>query len=295
MCLIFVIALSTCLPFGSSFHPILLSFRKKSFPFHLAPQQLGEFEPLQSMKASKRKVLLLNQLDDRPVMFEQAWDLQKSLHERQIGRLTDLPHESQFLDDDPGNRSGKDTVIFLEHEPVYTLGTGSDENFIISKNITIPVVRMDRGGEVTYHGPGQLTIYPILDLRGYKQDIHWYIRALEEVVIRTLSRYGLKGERLNGITGVWIDGFKVAAVGVKCKKWVTMHGLAINVDESSLDLFNGIVPCGLAGRKVGCVNQFLSKKVQVSVFAEAVESALEDVFEIHLHPSQTVPQIFNCL
>ncbi len=257
--------------------------RTANLRFHLSPQQLGEFEPLQMIDVSQRKVHLLDLLNDRPVMFEEAWDLQKSFHGAQVKRLVTLPGESQFLSeriDDP--TLGKDTIVLLQHQPVYTLGTGSDESFITSKSSIIPVVRIDRGGEVTYHGPGQLTVYPVLDLRGYKQDIHWYIRALEEVVIRALFRYGLKATRMDGLTGVWIDDFKVAAVGVKCSKWVTMHGLAINIEESLLQPFEGIVPCGLEGRKVGYINQFLSTNIQVADFTQTIQDALEEVFEIHL-------------
>jgi lipoyl(octanoyl) transferase len=177
---------------------------------------------------------------------------------------------------------GVDRVLFLQHDPVYTLGTGSDPTFILESNSpTIPVVRMDRGGEVTYHGPGQLVAYPVLDLRGYRQDIHWYMRALEEAVIVALHDMGLTGAgRDPETTGVWIDNCKVAAVGVKCRKWVTMHGLAVNVERRSLAGFDGIVPCGLHGRRVGCVSHFAGRHVTVAEFADRLKRAMEKVFRI---------------
>jgi lipoyl(octanoyl) transferase len=177
---------------------------------------------------------------------------------------------------------GVDRVLFLQHDPVYTLGTGSDPTFILESNSpTIPVVRMDRGGEVTYHGPGQLVAYPVLDLRGYKQDIHWYMRALEEAVIVALHDMGLTGAgRDPETTGVWIDNCKVAAMGVKCRKWVTMHGLAVNVEPRSLAGFDGIVPCGLHGRRVGCVSHFAGRHVTVAEFADRLKRAMEKVFRI---------------
>jgi len=245
----------------------------------IAPQQLGEFETLNFVETQSRKVLLLDFLSERPVPFHNAWDMQKLILNSQTDRIASKEGLSQFA----GNTSetkGTDTVMLLQHEPVYTLGTASDENFIIASDDTVPVVRMDRGGEVTYHGPGQLTIYPVLDLRGYKQDIHWYIRALEEATIRALARLGIVAHRQEGVTGVWVDDYKVAAFGVKCRKWVTMHGFAINVDEESLHHFGGIVACGLENRRVGCINQFLDKSVTVKDVADVVVSALEDVFMI---------------
>lgn len=248
---------------------------------YLLPQQLGEFEPLSETDQMKREVVLLNFLDGSKVPFIEAWALQKQIFADQLERLAAPFPDTQFAEGEQ-KCSGVDTVILLQHEPVYTLGTASDANFIKAKDGNVSVVRMDRGGEVTYHGPGQLTVYPILDLRGYKQDIHWYIRALEECLIRALSLYGLNAERKEGITGVWIGNCKVGAVGIKCRKWVTMHGIAVNVEESSLANFEGIVPCGLENREVGCLNQFLPERISVSDFANTMQIALQDVFKIRL-------------
>jgi lipoyl(octanoyl) transferase len=247
-------------------------------PVRISPQQLGEFQSLNFTDTTTRKVILLNFVSRDPVAFHEAWDMQKSMLSAQLERISSQATD-QFADK-RAQTEGTDTVILLQHHPVYTLGTSSDENFITSSDNHVPVVRMDRGGEVTYHGPGQLTVYPILDLRGYKQDIHWYIRALEEATIRALARFGIWAVRQDGITGVWVDDVKVAAVGIKCRKWVTMHGFAINVDENSLGNFGGIVACGLENRSVGCVNQFLKEEVTVEEVADAVVLALEEVLQI---------------
>lgn len=272
----------------------------------LGPQQLGTFEvlALEESIISQRNVALIDcssssDDDTAPsyIPFENAWDWQKEILEGHVQRLTkssssedDDSSNSQFLpstngDDSVKNVIGVDTVIMLQHEPVYTLGTGSDEKFIVGKKgeSSVPIVRMDRGGEVTYHGPGQLTVYPVLDLRGYQQDIHWYMRALEESIILALSRVGLdRAERQEDVTGVWVDNCKIAACGVKVKRWITMHGLAVNVEDSSLDNFEGIVPCGLEGRRVGCINQFLDEPITVSEFAQVMKGAFEEVFEVRL-------------
>lgn len=292
----------------------------------IAPQQLGTFERLdydtRRTGRSDRKVALLDftskgnaageeeEEEDYYIDFEEAWDFQKDLLNQHVERLKHAETDggddnppSSFLssnnfimmDDNTGATTnvGCDTIIFLQHHPVYTLGTGSDEKFVLQQQqwqastAAVPVVRMDRGGEVTYHGPGQLTVYPVLDLRSYRQDIHWYMRALEEAIILALSKCNLKypAERQEDVTGVWVNNHKVAAVGIKCKKWITMHGLAVNVEEESLSNFNGIVPCGLDGRNVGCINQFLednTKPITVQDFAIRIKEALQEVFQIEL-------------
>lgn len=298
-------------------------------------------------KRSRRQVYLRNFLrtnhsDDDMSSYEKIWDIQKQLVQNHLDRLVvassmtqeaetddifDATH-SQFLlekeEEDYYNKNtspvpswtkGKDTVLLVQHEPVYTLGTGSDIQFLLNTNIQggdagarttdhhVKVVRIERGGEVTYHGPGQLVVYPILDLRGYKQDIHWYLRALEECILLALHKCGIThAYREDNLTGIWIQGKKVAAVGIKIKRWITMHGISINVETSSLEHFNGIVPCGLVGRKVCCINDFLNhdsvdegkekgynenKKntsLTVSEFAHYLIEAMEEVFRIHFTP-----------
>ena len=144
-----------------------------------------------------------------------------------------------------------DVLIVLEHPPVYTLGQGANPEFIkfnLDKS-DYDVHRIERGGEVTYHCPGQLVGYPILNLRRYRQDLHWYLRQLEEVLIRVLANYDLKGERIPGFTGVWLEGYKIAAIGIKVSRWITMHGFSLNVCPDMTG-FKYIVPCGIVDKPV---------------------------------------------
>ncbi|MDJ0544290.1 MAG: lipoyl(octanoyl) transferase LipB [Microcystis sp.] len=173
--------------------------------------------------------------------YSLAWSQQRSLVEARIAN-PDLP----------------DVLLLLEHPPVYTLGTGSDIKFIkfnLDKTDK-EVYRIERGGEVTYHCPGQLVGYPILNLRYYRQDLHWYLRQLEEVILQTIAIYGLSGERIAGLTGVWVEGYKIAAIGIKVSHWITYHGFAVNVCPD-LSGFAEIIPCGIANKPVGSLRQFL--------------------------------------
>jgi len=175
-----------------------------------------------------------------------------------------------------------DILILLEHPPVYTLGQGGSREFLKfnSDVVDLPVYRVERGGEVTYHAPGQVVGYPILNLRYYQQDLHWYLRQLEEVLIRTLAEYGLSGERIPGLTGIWLKGYKVAAIGIKVSRWVTMHGFALNVCPD-LAGFQRIVPCGIADRPVGSLAQFVPDIDPLQVRQKLV-SAFVEVFPVKL-------------
>ena len=169
------------------------------------------------------------------VPFTQAWAWQQQLQQRLLG--------------DP---SGPDALIVLEHEPCYTLGRGADEAFLNfdPADPPAPLFRIDRGGEVTHHCPGQLVLYPVLNLQRHGADLHLYLRDLEGVVIDLLAELGLHAERLSGLTGVWLDGRKIAAIGVGARRWISQHGLALNV-EGDLAGFARVVPCGIADRPVG--------------------------------------------
>jgi lipoate-protein ligase B len=142
---------------------------------------------------------------------------------------------------------GRDTLLLLEHPPVYTLGRGADERHLGSAVAgDVAIVRAHRGGQVTYHGPGQLVGYPILDLRGLRTDIRWYLRMLEETLIAALAEWQIVGDRIAGQTGVWVAGRKIASLGVAVRRWVTWHGFALNVGPD-LRGFAPITPCGIAG------------------------------------------------
>jgi lipoyl(octanoyl) transferase len=172
--------------------------------------------------------------------YQAAWDLQKQWQQKLIA-----------------DRNHPDVLLLLEHPPVYTLGTESSLEFVkFGAEAGYELHRSERGGEVTYHCPGQLVMYPILNLHRHQMDLHWYLRQLEEVVIRLLAGYGLEAKRLSGLTGVWLQEKKVAAIGIKVSRWVTMHGLALNVNND-LSGFEQIVPCGIADRSVGNLLEFL--------------------------------------
>lgn len=175
-----------------------------------------------------------------------------------------------------------DILLLLEHPPVYTLGTRANLKFLKFNPNESPweVHRIERGGEVTYHCPGQLVGYPILNLRFYKQDLHWYLRQLEEVIIQVLKYYGLLGERLEGLTGVWLKGCKVAAIGIKVSRWITMHGFSVNVCPD-LTGFERIVPCGIDNRPVGSLEQFIGE-ISIEQVRQDIKKAFSHVFEVEL-------------
>ena len=155
------------------------------------------------------------------------WDLQKELHSKRIAG--EIP----------------DVVLFLEHDHVYTFGKNSDTNLLLdSKPNNVEVVQIDRGGQVTYHGPGQLVGYPILNLHNYQMSVSWYMRKLEGVIINSLKTLGLKAFRKEDFTGVWIGDEKICALGVRLSRWVTMHGFALNL-KPDIKYFDGIIPCGI--------------------------------------------------
>jgi lipoyl(octanoyl) transferase len=195
------------------------------------------------------------------IPYQTAWAWQKQ-----------LVHDRKIHPDRP------DSLILLEHPPVYTLGQGSDPAFLKFDPATSPfeLHRIERGGEVTYHCPGQLVGYPILNLQRHRPDLHWYLRQLEELVILVLAHYGLEGERIPGLTGVWVENQKVAAIGIKVSRWITMHGFALNVCPD-LAGFGAIVPCGIGDRAVGSLAQWLPG-ITVAAVKPIVIQAFEQVF-----------------
>ncbi|XP_010525630.1 PREDICTED: plastidial lipoyltransferase 2-like [Tarenaya hassleriana] len=187
-------------------------------------------------------------LYNRLVPYEKAWSWQKNI----------VKEKKDLID---RNHDCPDTVILLQHGPVYTMGTGSSEGYLNFDIDDAPfdVYRTERGGEVTYHGPGQLVMYPIINLRNHKMDLHWYLRRLEEVVIRVLSSaFSIRASRLEGFTGVWVGDQKLAAIGIRVSHWITYHGLALNV-TTDLKPFSWIVPCGIRDRRVGTISGMLEE------------------------------------
>ena len=200
------------------------------------------------------------------VSYPQAWEWQQRLVAERLY-----------------NPGCEDVLLLMEHPPVYTLGQGASTEFLKFDPAVAPwpVHRIERGGEVTYHCPGQLVGYPILNLKRHRQDLHWYLRQLEAVIIQALQTYGLNGTRVAGLTGVWVEGYKVAAIGIKVKRWITMHGFALNVCPD-LSGFECIVPCGIVDRPVGSLSQFLPG-VEVNSMKERIAAAFERVFGVQLY------------
>lgn len=173
-----------------------------------------------------------------------------------------------------------DSIIFVEHDSVYTFGKNSDKsNLLVSKDSKIKIYETERGGEITYHGPGQIVCYPILNLKNFKQSVTWYMRALEEVIIETLKLFNIKASRKDGLTGVWVKDEKIGAQGVRMTKWVTMHGFALNVN-TDLRFFNDIIPCGIKDFGVTSIEKIIGKEQDLSLVKEHILISFAKVFNI---------------
>jgi lipoyl(octanoyl) transferase len=196
--------------------------------------------------------------------YKVAWDLQKEIFIKRV------------------NGETKDVLLLLEHPNTYTLGKTADienlkgsEDYLKSNQIS--VYDIDRGGDITYHGPGQIVGYPIIDLNNWQKDTHKYLRALEEVIIKTCSEYNLKCERNPIHTGVWINDRKIAAIGIKVSKWITMHGFAFNIN-TDLNLFNGIVPCGIQDKAVTSLENELRSEISIPEVKELLVKYFIEIF-----------------
>jgi lipoyl(octanoyl) transferase len=219
----------------------------------------------------RQRVRVLN-LSDRLVPFQDAWAWQTQLMKYQID-LQDCKSQS-----DAEKIVGH--VLLLQHKSVYTLGTASESGSGPFSTTTAngdileyEVFEIDRAGQATYHGPGQIVMYPILDLRFFEKDINTYLRGLEEMTIDTLSKYDITGTRKDALTGVWVGTSKVAAIGVKLRRWVTMHGVALNVDPD-LRYFDNIVPCGISDSElsVGAIAKWVPGTTVSDIAPRLLES-----------------------
>ena len=184
------------------------------------------------------------------------------------------------------DRTEYDLLYLVEHTPVITVGRSGDRRNILApeerlRSERIEVIEIDRGGDVTYHGPGQLVAYPILNLKMHRRDIGWYLRSLEEVVLGTLLDLGIRGRRIKGYTGVWVGDSKVAAIGVGVRRWVTFHGLALNIDPN-LDRFALITPCGIQDKSVTSIETLLGRGVKRKEVVEPFLRRFGEVFNLEL-------------
>jgi lipoyl(octanoyl) transferase len=214
--------------------------------------------------------------------------------EIQTGLFTKIVEQKLYNRDLPNNRQPptNNHLLFCEHPHVYTLGrSGTKENLLINEarleEKKAVYFETNRGGDITYHGPGQLVGYPILDLDNFFTDIHKYLRFLEEAIILTLQEYGLEAGRINGLTGVWIEPEnahatrKICAMGVKASRWVTMHGFALNIN-TDLAYFNNIIPCGISDKAVTSLSKELGKEIPLSEVEEKLKKHLCTLFEMEI-------------
>ena len=195
------------------------------------------------MQLNQTMAVTYNILDLGKSHYTDAWELQKKLQSQRISGQID------------------DQLLLVEHFPVYTLGKNTPKEHLLTKESdNISIIQTDRGGDITFHGPGQLVGYPILDLNQYKRSITWYMRELEQLIIDVLKEYDINGERKKGLTGVWVEGKKIAALGVRISKWVTMHGFSLNINPD-LKYYQGIIPCGIKDYGVTSMADLLGNDV----------------------------------
>jgi lipoyl(octanoyl) transferase len=226
-------------------------------------------------------------LDLGLIDYKKAWDYQESL-------LNSIVADKMFNRDQPGSNHlpPKHFLLFCEHPHVYTLGkSGKQDHLLLDEqqlnDNNAVFYKINRGGDITYHGPGQIVGYPIFNLDLFFNDIHLYLRYLEEAVIRTLAEYGITGSRIDKLTGVWIDAEhpakarKICAFGVRCSRWVTMHGFAFNVN-ANLDYFDNIIPCGIADKAVTSLHKELGYEVDLNEVKTKLKYHLAQIFNMVL-------------
>jgi lipoyl(octanoyl) transferase len=217
--------------------------------------------------------------------YKEAWDYQESLFEK----IVEAKHQRREKKTDVLTPN---YLLFCEHPHVYTIGkSGNESNLLINEEMLTrrgaALYKINRGGDITYHGPGQLVGYPILDLDNFNLSIKSYINNLEEVIIRTLKRYDIHSSRSDGATGVWLDvenpvkARKICAIGVRTSHWVSMHGFAFNIN-TDLSYFEHIIPCGIQGRSVTSLQHELGKKLDMSEVKNFVLKEFEEVFDMKL-------------
>ena len=205
-----------------------------------------------------------------------------------------LTWQRQLAEDRIAGRLSHDVLLLLEHPPVVTLGRNSHAAHLLRPQ-GIEVFEVERGGDATFHGPGQLVGYPILDLRAYKQDLHWYLRTLEQALIEALDILAIPAERNPGLTGVWTRGRKIASIGIHVKQWVTWHGFALNV-TTDLTHFDRIVPCGIQGVEMTSVERETGRGTGDGLWLESVDAVVkgfETAFRVDSHPEGCARQTLS--
>jgi lipoyl(octanoyl) transferase len=226
------------------------------------------------------------------VDYKQAWEKQEEIFAKTVKLKIDIRNKETEAPGSTANLTTPNYLVFCEHPHVYTLGkSGKPEHLLLDeqglKDKQATYYPINRGGDITYHGPGQIVSYPILDLDNFFTDIHLYLRTLEEAVILTIAEYGLKGERYEGYTGVWLDADipekarKICAMGVRCSRWVTMHGLAFNVNPD-LAYFKNIVPCGIDDKAVTSMQAELGRELNITEVKKTLKHHISVLFEMDM-------------
>lgn len=226
--------------------------------------------------------------------YKKTWDYQEELFKKNIDQKIVNRKADKVI------KHTTNHLLFCEHEPVYTLGNSGDKNHLLLseallKQKKVHYYKINRGGDITYHGPGQVVGYPILDLDYFFTDIHKYLRYLEEAIILSLAEYGISAGRYDGYTGVWLDADnpqkarKIAAMGVRCSRWVTMHGFAFNVN-TDLNYFNHIVPCGITDKAVTSLQKELGREVDMDEVKEKLKRHFSTLFEVQLVMNHSMAQ-----
>jgi len=227
---------------------------------------------------------MVNQIDIYDLGFadyRDVWDLQRRAQQLLIKQKKAIRESSALSYTE---RSVNDMLFFVEHPHVYTLGKSGDQANLLKgmaelAQIDAEFIEIDRGGDITYHGPGQIVGYPILDLDRHFTDIHKYLRTLEDVIIRTCADFDIEAGRIDGLTGVWAGNEKICAMGIRCSRWVTMHGFALNVN-TDLSYFNHIVPCGISDKAVTSMQKLLDKEMDPNTVKKSIVKHLSELFEV---------------
>ena len=192
--------------------------------------------------------------------YQFAWELQKEIH--QLVKNNEIPS----------------TVLFLEHNDIYTLGKNADKNYLLNTFPHIDVIETDRGGQITYHGPGQLVGYPIINLNKYKKSITWFVSSLEQIIINTLKKFNIESSRIDDLPGVWVDDEKICAIGIRIAQWVTMHGFALNINPD-MKYFDGMIPCGILDYGVTSMYKNTNRYIKFDEVMDVLFCEFNNIFD----------------
>lgn len=203
---------------------------------------------------------IINYINIGRQSYQFAWELQKEIH--QLVKNNEIPS----------------TVLFLEHNNIYTLGKNADKNYLLNTFPHIDVVETDRGGQITYHGPGQLVGYPIINLNKYKKSITWFVSSLEQIIINTLNKFNIESSRIDDLPGVWVDDEKICAIGIRIAQWVTMHGFALNINPD-MKYFDGMIPCGILDYGVTSMYKNTNRYIKFDEVMDVLFCEFNNIFD----------------